>query len=243
MNPYYSDRWVRIYQGNYQELVPSLTAKVDLILTDPPYGVTHNEADICVDLYDLLTRYPAVVFSQQPYTTDVINGNRRQFKYELIWDKVLTSGFLNANRAPLRRHENILIFGSVKYNPQKTVGDKNHSKGKPKTNQNNNYSDYGFIDNAESLGELKHPHSIVTFQKPHPSVALHRTEKPTALIEWLIKTYSDEGDVIFDPFLGSGTTAYCAKKLNRRCLGIEIDESFCEIAAERCNQEATILNV
>jgi site-specific DNA-methyltransferase (adenine-specific) len=243
MNLYYSDKWVRIYQGDYQELAPSLAAKVDLILTDPPYGVTHNKADICVDLYDLLTRYPAVVFSQQPYTTDVINGNRRQFKYELIWDKVLTSGFLNANRAPLRRHENILIFGSVKYNPQKTVGDKNHSKGKSKTNQNNNYGDYGFIDNTDSLGELKHPHSIVTFPKPHPSVALHRTEKPTALIEWLIKTYSDENDVIFDPFLGSGTTAYCAKKLNRRCLGIEIDESFCEIAAKRCNQEVMVLNV
>lgn len=243
MKPYYQDKWVTIYHGDCREILPALDVKVDLVLTDPPYGVTQNRQDICVDLFGLIKRYPSVVFSQQPYTTDVINTNRAEFRYDLVWDKVLTSGFLNANRMPLRRHEIILVFGNVKYNPQKVIGEKSHSKGKPKVNKNDNYGKYEFVDNTEALGELKHPHSIISFPKPHPSTVLHRTEKPVDLLEWLIRTYTNEGNLILDPFLGSGTTCYCAKKLNRYSIGIEIEEKYCEIAAKRCSQEVMELNL
>ena len=236
MKPYYQDEWVTIYHGDCREILPKLF-EVDLVLSDPPYGVTQNKHDICVDLSPLFYLAPAVVlFSQQPFTTDVISHHRDKFKYDLVWDKVLTSGFLNANKMPLRQHETILVFGDAPYTPQKIKGSKNHSKGRPKDYANNNYGDFNFQDNAETLGDLKHPTSIITVSKPHPSVSLHRTEKPVELLEWLLKTYSVEGQTILDPFLGSGTTAYCAKKLNRRCIGIEIEEKYCEIAAKRCSQ-------
>ena len=243
MKPYYSDSAVTIYHADCREILPSLPDNsVDLVLTDPPYGVTQNDNDIAIDLSPFLI-YPAVIFSQQPYTTDLVSQHRSLFKYDLVWDKVLTSGFLNANRMPLRRHEIILIFGEVVYHPQKTIGQKSHSVGKTKIHKQNNYGDCGRVDNADLLGDMKHPTSILKFAKSHPSVALHRTEKPTELIEWLIKTYSDEGDLILDPFLGSGTTAYCAKKLNRKCIGIEIEEKYCEIAANRCRQSVMELNL
>ena len=160
LKPYYQDEWVTIYHGDCREILPQLP-KVDLVLTDPPYGVTQNDRDAVVDLSPFLV-YPAVVFSQQPFTTDLINQHRNTFKYDLVWDKVLTSGFLNANRMPMRQHEIILIFGNVQYNPIKTVGVKSHSKGKPKEYRNENYGGYSFVDNTEQLGELKHPTSSST---------------------------------------------------------------------------------
>jgi len=234
MKPYYQDEWVTIYHADCRDILPDLP-KVDLVLTDPPYGVTQNKQDICVDLSPFLI-YPAVIFSQQPYTTDLISKHKSLFKYDLIWDKVLSSGFLNANRMPLRRHEIILIFGNVLYTPVKTKGEKNHSKGKPKETENNNYGDFDFVDNSELHGDMKHPTSILRYPKPHPAVSLHRTEKAIGIIDWLIKSYSKEQGLILDPFLGSGTTAYCAKKLNRKCIGIEIEEKYCEIAVKRLRQ-------
>ncbi|KKN74981.1 hypothetical protein LCGC14_0384830 [marine sediment metagenome] len=234
-SPYYQDEWVTIYHGDCREILPELP-KVDLVLTDPPYGLTQNKQDVVVDLSPFLI-YPAVVFSQQPYTTDLISQHRGIFKYDLVWDKILISGFLNANRMPLRQHEIILVFGNVNFTPIKSEGvSKNHSKGVPKEDRHQNYGQHNFADNSDVLGNMKHPTSILKFIKPHPSVAQHRTEKPTKLMEWLIKSYSVEGNLILDPFLGSGTTAYCAKKLNRKCIGIEIEEKYCEIAAKRCSQ-------
>jgi len=236
IKPYYDKDGITIYNADCRDVLYELT-KVDLVLTDPPYGVTQNKGDICVDLSPLFGLAPAVIlFSQQPFTTDVISRHRDKFKYDLVWDKVLTSGFLNANKMPLRRHETILVFGDAPYTPQKTKGSKNHSKGKPKDCANNNYGDFNFLDNAEVLGDLKHPTSIIAISKPHPSVALHRTEKPVELLEWLLKTYSVEGQVILDSFLGSGATAVACKSLNRKCIGIETEEKYCEIAAKRCIQ-------
>jgi site-specific DNA-methyltransferase (adenine-specific) len=224
----------KIYQGDCLELMKQLPDKsIDLVLTDPPYGVTQNLQDVCVDMSLFINHYPSVIFSQQPFTADLVSGNKKLFKYEIIWDKVLTSGFLNANIMPLRRHENILIFGKVKYNPQKIMGAKNHSKGTPKVCKNENYGNYDFIDNADKLGELKYPNSIITFSKPHPSIAKHRTEKPIDLILWLLKTYSDEGDLILDPFMGSGTTALACKMLNRNFIGFELEPKYVEIANKR----------
>lgn len=242
LKPYYQDDSCIIYNGDCLEVMKEFKGnQFDLCLTDPPYGVTQHEQDNCVDLSSLIERYPSVIFSQQPFTADLISSNKKLFRYEIIWDKVLTSGFLNANNMPLRRHENILIFGSVKYNPQKTIGLKNHSKGSPKTNSNENYGVYGFVDNAGKSGRLKFPASIIKFSKPHPSVARHRTEKPIALIRWLLETYSDKDDVILDPFLGSGTTARACKDLGRKCIGIEISKEYCDIAVKRLGQEVLSL--
>ncbi len=234
----------KIYQGDCLELMKEIEDKsVDLILCDLPYGVTQNEADKVIDLGKLWEQYKRIIrddgtivlTAQQPFTTDLINSNRGMFKYELIWHKELPSGFLNANRQPLRVHENVLIFykNLGTYNPQKVKGKKNHSKGSMKTDVNNNYGEYGKVDNSEEQGEMKHPQSIITFMKPHPSKAKHPTEKPVELAEWIIKTYSNEGDLILDNCIGTGWTAIACKTFNRNFIGIELSPEYCKIANDR----------
>ena len=136
---------------------------------------------------------------------------------------------------PMRSHEDIMIFYKKlpTYNPQKVLGKKNHSKGKPKEYQNNNYGEFGFVDNSEELGDLKHPKSILTFEKPHPSVCKHPTEKSVELIEWLIKSYTNEGETVLDNVMGSGTTGVACKNLNRNFIGMELDEEYFKIAQSR----------
>ena len=186
----------KLFNGDFNTVIKNYT-EIDVIITDPPYGLTSNKEDIAVDLTPLFDLAKGlIIFTQQPYTSQLVVKHRKYFKYEIIWDKVLTSGFLNANRQPLRKHENILVFGKPVYNPQKTVGQKNHSMGSMKKRTNNNYGHFVNIDNTEALGDLKHPTSIYACPKPHPSVALHRTEKPVSLMEWLVSTYSNIGDVV-----------------------------------------------
>jgi site-specific DNA-methyltransferase (adenine-specific) len=234
----------KIYQGDCLILMKDIPEKsINLILCDLPYGVTQNVEDKIIDMYKLWEQYNRilkedgviVLTSQFPFTIDLINSNRKMFKYDLIWNKVLTSGFLNANRMPLRVHEHILVFYNKlgTYNPQKTLGNKNHSKGKEKKNANNNYGVFGFVDNKNVLGDLKHPQSIITIQKAHPSVALHRTEKPVELSEYLIKTYTDEEDIVLDNCIGSGWTAVACVKTNRKFIGIELRQDFVDICNKR----------
>ena len=234
----------KIYQGNCLELMKQIEENsVNLILCDLPYGVTKNPDDKVIDLIRLWEQYKRIIkddgiivlTAQQPFTTDLINSNREMFKYELIWDKQLTSGFLNANKQPLRSHENILVFYKRfgTYNPQKVKGEKSHSKGFMKTDKNKNYGKYGKVDNTDILGNLKHPKSIISFMKPHPSKANHPTEKPVELAEWIIKTYSNEGDLILDNCIGSGWTGIASKKLKRDFIGIDIKKEFVDISNKR----------
>ena len=136
---------------------------------------------------------------------------------------------------PLRVHEQIAVFYKKQpaYNPQKTKGNPNHSKGKEKITANNNYGDFDFVDNKDLLGEMKHPVSILEFIKPHPSVARHRTEKSIPLLEWLIKTYTNEGDLVLDNCAGSGTTGVACKNLNRNYILIEKEEKYYNICKQR----------
>jgi site-specific DNA-methyltransferase (adenine-specific) len=166
---------------------------------------------------------------------ELMLSNKKMWKYNLVWDKVLPTGFLNANKQPMRSHEEIVIFykSQPTYNPQKTKGKPNHSKGTPKDCANNNYGDFDFVDNREELGEMKHPKSIVTVQKPHPSTMLHPTQKPTELLEWLIKTYTNEGDVVLDNCMGSGSTGVACVNTHRDFIGIELTDEYFAIAKER----------
>jgi site-specific DNA-methyltransferase (adenine-specific) len=148
---------------------------------------------------------------------------------------VLPSGFLNANRQPLRSHEEICIFYKKQptYNPQKVKGQANHSKGTSQKNTNNNYGRFEIVDNREELGDMKHPRSIWSFQKPHPSKMVHPTEKSLECVECLIKTYTNEGDIVLDNTMGSGTTCLGALNTNRYYVGIEKDEQYFEIAVKK----------
>lgn len=235
-----------IKQGDCLELMRELPdASIDMILCDLPYGVTKNKWDSIISLDELWKQYKRIakpntaiaLFSDGMFEANLMLSNPKWWRYNLVWDKVLTSGFLNANRMPLRSHEEICIFYQKQptYNPQKTVGEKNHSKGKPKENANENYGEYGFVDNSDQLGNLKHPKSILTFPKPHPSVAVHPTQKSLELCEWLIKTYTNPGDVVLDNCMGSGTTCLAAKNTGRHYIGFELDPAYFEIAKDRLN--------
>ena len=220
---------------------------IDLVLCDLPYGTTACAWDTIIPFEPLWEHYKRIIkdngaivlTASQPFTSALVMSNIKMFKYDLTWDKQLTSGFLNANRMPLRSHEDILVFYSKQptYNPQKVKGRKNHSKGKMTSDTNNDYGKYGKIDNTEILGDMKHPKSIISFEKPHPSISIHPTQKPVALFEYLIKTYTNKGDLVLDNCAGSGTTGVACRKIRRDFILIEKEEKYCEIAKRRLAQE------
>lgn len=226
---------------------------IDMILCDLPYGQTKNQWDKVIPLSDLWKEYLRVIkkngaivlFADGIFLADLMQSNRKMWRYNLVWDKILTSGFLNANRMPLRRHEYICVFyrSLPTYNPQMKKGVKSHSKGTKKDLRNNNYGAFQFIDNSEVHGDLKFPTSIIQFQKPHPSKSIHPTEKPIELFEYLIKTYTNAGEIVLDNCIGSGTTAVAAIRTGRQFIGFEISEEYCNIANQRTKnayQEETI---
>ena len=167
-------------------------------------------------------------------------SNKKMHRYNLIWKKELSSGFLNANKMPLREHEDIMVFYKKlpTYNPQKVSGNPCHKKGKVVGKMNNNHlqnNNYGNFKCVETVGNMKFPTSVLEFSKPHPSVSVHPTQKPVALLEYLIKTYTNEGDVVLDNCMGSGSTCVAAVNTNRHYIGFELDEKYFEIAQKRIN--------
>ena len=165
-------------------------------------------------------------FCQDKFTAKLMLSNEPMHRYNIIWDKVLPSGFLNANKQPLRTHEDIAVFYKElgTYNPQMRKGNMCHSKGNAigKLNSdilnNNNYGDYTVV---ETQGDMKHPSSIWTFQKPHPSVAIHPTQKPVDLCRYAIRTYSNAGDTVLDFCCGSGSIPLAAAIEGRNYIGVD----------------------
>ncbi len=219
---------------------------IDMILCDLPYGKTQNVNDKPLPFDLLWKQYKRVIknngcialFGQGTFYIDLVISNRKWFKYDLVWDKVLTSGFLNAKRMPLRQHEQVAIFYKQQptYNPQFTEGKPLHGKGtsyKSKELKNQNYGKFNAIDDTRKGSTQKYPTSILTFPKPHPSIAKHRTQKSVKILEWLIKTYTNEGEVVLDNCMGSGTTGIACVKTNRNFIGIELDENYFNIAKNR----------
>lgn len=238
---------MKLLLGDCLELMKDIEDKsIDMILCDLPYAMTRNKFDVRIPFEPLWKHYNRVIkdngaillFGQGVFFVDLINSNRKMYRYDLVWNKVLCSGFLNANRMPLRQHEQIAVFYKKMpvYNPQFTTGKPLHSKGVNYMNKeivNQNYGKFEHTDDSRKGCTDKYPTSILTFKKPHPSVAKHRTEKSIELLEYLIKTYSNEGDIILDNCAGSGTTGVACKNTNREFIGIEKDEKYFNIMKER----------
>lgn len=245
---------IQLYSGDCLEVMKNIPDNsVDLILCDLPYGITRNKWDSIIPLNKLWEQYKRItkencaicLFADGMFMAKLMTSNPKMWRYNLVWNKVLPSGFLNANRMPLRTTEEIVVFYNKQpiYNPQKTKGTPNHSKGKAvnKTSDdegrvNNNYGKYTIVDNNKELGDMKHPTSLITFSKPHPSVSLHPTEKPVHLCEWLIKSYTNENMTVLDNCMGSGSTGVACVNTNRNFIGIELDENYFNIAKERIEQ-------
>lgn len=219
---------------------------IDMILCDLPYGVTKNKWDSIIDLDKLWAEYERVIkingaivlFGQGKFSAKLMLSNEKMHRYNLIWEKTTPTGFLNANRMPLRSHEDLLVFYKKlpTYNPQKTTGHirkvstANHKINSKKTS---NYGEHGLTtyDSTE-----RYPKSVLKFATDKQKSALHPTQKPLALIEYLIATYSNEGETILDNCAGSGTTGLAAKNLNRNYIMIENDKVSYEICIERLGE-------
>jgi len=242
---------IALYCGDCFEVLPTL-GNIDAIITDPPYGTTSLAWDTCVDLNALWNEIDkirkdnavAVMFSAQPFTTELINSNRKEFRYEIIWKKTTAVGFLDANLRPLRAHENILIFtksGMFKkstYNPQKTEGTFYRKK-----NSEHRCRIYNHHAGIEKAGTTRFPQSVIEYQgdkerfnSRQKNKDLHPTQKPFELMQWLVNTYSNAGDVVLDPFMGSGSTGVACIKTGRKFIGVEMDENYFDTACRRIEQ-------
>ena len=236
---------VELLKGDCLELMKDINDKsIDMILCDLPYGVTQNKLDIVIPFDELWKQYELIIkdngaivlFAQGIFYIDLVNSNRKLFKYDLVWDKQLITGFLNAKRMPLRQHEQIAVFykKAPTYNPQFREGQPLHTKGKKyidKSVVNQNYGKYHSTDDSRAGSTKKYPTSILTFQKPHPSIAKHRTEKPVELLEYLIKTYTNEGETVMDNCMGCGNTGVACLNTKRNFIGMEINREYFKVAS------------
>lgn len=230
---------------------------IDMVLCDLPYGMTAAEWDKPINLEELWRKYDRVckekcaivLFSAQPFTTDLINSNRKNFRYEIIWEKTQKTGFYNANRMPLKGHENILVFYKKLpvYNPQKTNIDRKDI-GRVRTKKEDRCVLYGHVKEQDYKEDgTRYPHDVVHFSNWNGALfgetknaTKHPTQKPTALLEYLIKTYSNEGDTILDNTMGSGSTGVACVRISRKFVGIEIRENYFKIAEDRISQEQNV---
>lgn len=240
-----SDFINKIIEGDCLEKMAELEpASVDMILSDLPYGVTSNnkwdKTLPCDQLWNLYKRVikpngAIILTATQPFASQLICSNPKMFKYDLIWEKNKCTGFLNANKMPLRNHESILVFYKKRpvYHPQKTTGHK-------PVNSYTKYSDgttYGKTKTGVKGGGQtdRHPQSVLKFSVVNndSDQKIHSSQKPVSLFEFLIKSYTNENDVVLDNCLGSGTTCIAAINTGRRYIGIEKDAESCLSAKNR----------
>lgn len=242
---------LQLLNGDCTELMQTIPDKsVDMIFADLPYGTTNCKWDQKIPFEKLwlqwnrITKENAaiVLTGQQPFTTDIINSNRKNFRYEIIWEKTQKLGFLDANRKPLRGHENIIVFYRKlpTYNPQKYfVGDEMKKTKSP--TRDNRYQGYGAVKgNTYKYDGTRFPHSVIKISNCNGVVygntekaTKHPTQKPVELLDWIIKTYTNEGDTVFDPVMGSGTTGVSCIKNGRNFIGIEKNDYYFKLAQTR----------
>ena len=213
---------------------------VDLILTDPPYGTTACKWDSVIPLEPMWEQLKRIIkpngvivlTASQPFTSMLVMSNLGMFKYELIWEKDKPSDFAVAKFKTMKYHETVLIFtnGRATYNPQMVIGKPNHSVGKG-IRRKNNESGANTATVSNKTDGLKHPKSVLKINRE--SKPIHPTQKPVALMEYLIKTYTNEKETVLDFTMGSGTTGVACKNLNRNFIGIEKDETYFKIAQDR----------
>jgi site-specific DNA-methyltransferase (adenine-specific) len=239
---------IKLILGDCLVEMPKIADKsIDMILCDLPYGTTACKWDTIIPFEPLWKEYKRIIkdngaivlTAKQPFTSNLLLSNINMFRYELIWQKDKGTDFGNSNIKPLNAHENILIFYSKSpiYNKQMEIG-KPYTK---KNYRNNGNDDLNFKSDNSGVwinnGE-RTPISVIKISRDNISrgTSIHPTQKPVALFEYLIKTYTNEGDLVLDNCAGSGTTGVACKNLNRNCILIEKDEEYFKIAERRINQ-------
>ena len=214
-------------------------ASVDMVLADLPYGTTQNKWDSVLPLEPLWAEYwrvckpnaAVVLTAAQPFTSALVMSALQQFKQELVWCKNVASDFLNVNRRHMAKHESVLLFtkGRPAYNQQLVTGEPYVVKRYGNNDSGDNYGQIAKRTTTVNEGDRK-PTSLLHFDR---QVGLHPTQKPVALFEYLVRTYTNEGDTVLDNTAGSGTTAVAAERCGRRWVCIERDETYYAKAVER----------
>ena len=241
----------KILLGDCLELLKDIPdGSVDCVICDLPFGTTACKWDVVIpfeplwEQYNRITKENAAIllFGVNPFLCDVINSNRENFRYEIVWKKTLPVGFFNARRCPLRSHENIAVFYRKlpTYNPQMRISDKPKRCTTIASKTNGVYGEINKKENWKDNG-MRFPIDVVEFKRDVKGYGnertLHPTQKPVDLIAYLIRTYSNEGDIILDNTCGSGTTAIAAIREKRHFICMEKDEHYYQIACERVKKE------
>jgi site-specific DNA-methyltransferase (adenine-specific) len=228
-------------QGDCLERMKEIpSGSVDMILTDPPYGTTACKWDSIIPLepmWEQLKRIikpngAIVMTASQPFTAALVMSNPKMFRCEWVWDKVTASGFQIAKHTPMKRHESILVFSKSKVN-YIPIMEKMEKPDSYKCYTKSESSPLAKNDGEKRFRTHKYPKTIITVSNANKKGGLHPTQKPVALMEYLIKTYTNEGETVLDFTMGSGTTGVACVNLNRNFIGIELDEGYFKIAEER----------
>lgn len=243
---------IDLRKGDCLELMKDLPDKsIDAIITDPPYGTTACKWDSVIP-FDLMWKQinriikpngAVVLFGAEPFSSALRMSNIKNFKYDWIWEKTQATGHLNAKKQPLRSHEVISVFYSNQctYNPQKTSGHKPMNSGVRKLSVQNKTEVYGKSTQELPFGGNtdRYPRTNIVFKSDKQTGYYHSTQKPVALMEYLIKTYTENNETVLDFTMGSGTTGVACVNTNRNFIGMELDDKYFEIAKARINEAIT----
>lgn len=245
LTPYYEGDGITLYHGDCLFVMPLLSSTFDFVLADLPYGSTRNDWDREIPAKLLWSQYHALIgkrtavalFGSGIFSARTVVSNERQYKYSLVWDKAAVTGHLNAKKRPLAAHEEVHVFYEAQptYNPQMVfTGRSSHSRGKRTDRTINHWGHFTNTEVVEQAG-YQYPRSILTFPRPKLPKGFtgHPNQKPVALCEWFVRTFTNEGELVLDNVAGSGTTLVAARNAGRRAIGIEAREDYCEMAATR----------
>lgn len=238
---------VRLHNGDCLDVMKNIpNCSIDFILCDLPYGRTHNDWDKPIDLEKLWKEYNRIIkddgaialFAQAPFDKVLATSNLPMFRYEWIIEKTKGTGYLNAKKMPMKCHENVLMFYKhlPTYNPQKTKG---HQPVHSFTKYTTDGKCYGRTKIGISGGGSteRYPRDVLRFSWDTQKSAVHPTQKPVALLEYFVKTYTNEGDTVLDNCMGSGSTGIACKNTNRNFIGIELNKDYFNIAVQRILKE------
>lgn len=234
---------IELLQGDCLELMKGIPdGSIDMVLCDLPYGNTRNSWDKQIDMVALWEQYgrivkPAgaiVLFGSGRFTAELMQSNARDWRYNMIWEKTTPTGFLNAKRMPLRCHEDILVFYRKlpTYHPIMSNGVRKVSTAAHKRNSKSG-SSYGKYKATTYDSGKRYPRSVLHFATDKQKSALHPTQKPVSLLEYLVRTYTNPGDLVLDNCMGSGSTGVACVNSGRRFIGMELEKQYFDIAKER----------
>ena len=235
---------IDLYKGDCLEVMDKLIAdgvKVDAIITDPPYGTTACKWDSVIPFDAMWLRLnklikpngAVVLFGSEPFSSALRMSNIKNYKYDWIWEKVKGGNFAILKYQPYKTHEIISVFSNKTHNYYPIKTKQKERKGKVYSSSNSAPLKYN--DGKERIYKDKHPKSIITVSNANQKGKQHPTQKPVALMEYLIKTYTNKDELVLDFTMGSGTTGIACKNLDRKFIGIELDSNYFDIAKERIN--------